>query len=79
MCNNKQIYILDSVCIPPRCMAELLHQVNDFKKAPAIAYWFGLHDYLVVSPTRANEAIQSETKANILLSSAAIAINNTGW
>jgi hypothetical protein len=60
-------------------MADLLHPINDFKNQPTIAYWFGLHDYLVISPTRSNEAIQTETKANILLSSAAIAINNTGW
>jgi hypothetical protein len=44
-----------------------------------LSLWFGLHDYLVISPTRANDVIQSETKGNILLSSASIAINNTGW
>lgn len=60
-------------------MADLLHAVNDFKNAPILAYWFGLHDYLVISPTRASDVIQNETKGNLLLSSAAIAINNTGW
>ncbi len=72
--------LITLACLPPRCMADLLSQLDDFKQSlPLISYWYGLHDYLVIYPMRTNDSIMTESKANILLSSIAIAINNTGW
>ena len=61
-------------------MAVLLSQFNDFKhNVPPVAEWFGLNDFLVITPTRSGEPITAESKANLLLSSASIAINTTAW
>jgi hypothetical protein len=74
--------------LPPKSMADLLNKTNDFKSnhnstnnlsTPIIAYWYGLCKFVVITPTRAANYIDNETKANIILSSAAVAINNTGW
>jgi hypothetical protein len=73
--------------LPPRAMAELLNKSNDFLlvssndahfNTPSLAYWFGLSRFVVITPTRANNYIDTEGRANIVLSSATIAINNTG-
>ncbi len=76
-----------SMNLPPRAMAELLNRTNDFKasvcsgglRPPGVAYWYGLSHFVVISPTRSSKFINSESKGNLALSSAAIAINNTGW
>jgi Rab3 GTPase-activating protein catalytic subunit len=88
---SRQQYIADNnpaslPNIPPKSMADLLNKSNDFQAyqsnnndTPSIAYWYGLCKYLTISPTRTTiDTITSESKANLLLSSAAIAINNTG-
>ncbi|XP_063789852.1 rab3 GTPase-activating protein catalytic subunit isoform X2 [Pseudophryne corroboree] len=62
----------------PVCMQDLLCMSNDF---PAIAHclvrWYGLREFVVVSPA-ANDAVISESKCNLLLSSVSIALGNTG-
>lgn len=73
--------------IPPKSMADLLSKTNDFKannfsnqiETPQIAYWYGLTQFVTISPTRENYAIEQESKANLILSSISIAINNSGW
>ena len=70
--------------LPPKSMADLLNRSYDFKvnnscsvKMPSVAYWYGLSSFVIISPTRSNVFIDNENKANVILSSAAIAINNT--
>ncbi|XP_018417310.1 PREDICTED: rab3 GTPase-activating protein catalytic subunit isoform X2 [Nanorana parkeri] len=62
----------------PVCMQDLLCTNNDF---PAIAHclvrWYGLREFVVISPA-ANDAVISESKCNLLLSSVSIALGNTG-
>jgi hypothetical protein len=75
----------DQANLPPKSMAELLNKSNDFllmsnsqMQTPSIAYWYGLSKFVVITPTRSSNHIDSESRANIVLSSAALAINNTG-
>lgn len=76
-----------SCSIPPKAMADLLSKTNDFRannfsnqiETPQIAYWYGLTQFVTISPTRENYSIEQESKANLLLSSVSIAINNSGW
>ena len=75
--------------LPPKSMADLLNKANDFKSftalnntsksTPPLAYWYGLCKFVTIKPVRSSNFIESERKANLMLSSAAIAINNTGW
>lgn len=72
--------------LPPKSMADLLNQSNDFQmsqfygsRTPLIAYWYGLCKFVTITPTRATDFISSESRAHVLLSSASIAINNMGW
>lgn len=73
------------VNLPPKSMADLLNQNNDFQAVsnnqsptPTIAYWFGLCKFVVLTPTRTNNFIDSESRAKVILSSISVAINNTG-
>lgn len=73
------------VNLPPRSMADLLDRTNDFQAVsinqthtPSLAYWFGLSKFVVLTPTRANSFIDSESRAKVILSSISVAINNTG-
>jgi Rab3 GTPase-activating protein catalytic subunit len=76
---ENELIIKDPMSLPPRSMADLLSVANDFKgNVPKLAEWYGLSDFLVIRPTRTSDLISTESKANILLSSACIAINNTG-
>ena len=74
------------VNLPPKSMADLLNKTNDFQTVtsnqaftPSLAYWYGLCQCVVISPTRNNSFIDTESRANVILSSISIAINNTGW
>lgn len=67
-------------------MADLLNKSNDFQTTcnnqvttPSIAFWYGLCRFVVISPTRSSNYIDTESRANVILSSISIAINNTGW
>ncbi len=85
--NNESSFNNLSNSLPPRSMADLLSKTNDFKvnnftrsiETPLLAYWYGLKQFVTISPTRENYAIEKESKANLLLSSASCAINNSGW
>ncbi|CAF0883999.1 unnamed protein product [Brachionus calyciflorus] len=87
--NNSQLEAdensVNLVNLPPKSMADLLNKTNDFQNVtssqtitPSIAYWYGLCRFLVISPTRNNSFIDTESRANVILSSISIAINNTG-
>lgn len=72
--------------LPPKSMADLLNKSNDFQNVtssqfntPSVAYFYGLCRFLVISPTRYYNFIDTESRANVILSSISIAINNTGW
>lgn len=74
------------VNLPPKSMADLLNKTNDFQNAtscqistPSVAYLYGLCRFLVISPTVNSIFIDTESRANVILSSISIAINNTGW
>lgn len=67
-------------------MADLLNKTNDFQNVtssqistPTVAYLYGLCRFLVISPTVNSIFIDTESRANVILSSISIAINNTGW
>ena len=44
-----------------------------------LSHWYGLREFLILSAKRNNDAIVDEDRANILLSSTAIAVSNVGW
>lgn len=44
-----------------------------------ISHWFGVREFLILSRTRNDTAVLDEGQANVLLSSAAIAVSNVGW
>lgn len=72
--------------LPPKAMADLLSKTNDFKtnnfshsiETPQLAYWYGISQFVTISPTRETYIIEQESKANLILSSASVAINNSG-
>ncbi|UJR36425.1 hypothetical protein I4U23_029148 [Adineta vaga] len=65
--------------IPPRAMADMMSRRNDFpSRSPYLSHWYGLREFLILAPKRNNDAISDEDRANILLSSAAIAVSNVG-
>jgi hypothetical protein len=43
-----------------------------------LCYRYGLQEFLVITPSQTSAAIDSESRAKILLSSVSIALNNTG-
>jgi len=50
---------------------------NDFPyKCHCLARWHGLREFVVIQPASASDAILQDSKANILLSSVAMAVNN---
>ncbi|CAN2390051.1 Rab3 GTPase-activating protein catalytic subunit [Pristimantis euphronides] len=59
-------------------MQDLLGTNNDFPPiAHCLVRWYGLREFVVISPA-ANDAVISESKCNLLLSSVSIALGNTG-
>jgi len=44
-----------------------------------LSHWYGLREFLILAPKRNNDAITDEDRANLLLSSTAIAVSNVGW
>lgn len=62
----------------PLALQDLLSTDNDFPpRAHCLVRWFGLREFLVIAPA-ANDAVISESKCNLLLSSVSIALGNTG-
>uniref|UniRef100_A0A8C1V924 Rab3 GTPase-activating protein catalytic subunit n=1 Tax=Cyprinus carpio TaxID=7962 RepID=A0A8C1V924_CYPCA len=67
----------EDVC--PLALQDLLCVNNDFPpRAHCLVRWFGVREFLVISPGAHCEAVVSESKCNLLLSSVSIALANTG-
>uniref|UniRef100_A0A8C9U1K2 Rab3 GTPase-activating protein catalytic subunit n=1 Tax=Scleropages formosus TaxID=113540 RepID=A0A8C9U1K2_SCLFO len=63
----------------PLAMKDLLCMSNDFpSRAHCLVRWYGLREFVVISPGANCEAIISESKCNLLLSSISISLANTG-
>ncbi|XP_013395929.1 rab3 GTPase-activating protein catalytic subunit-like [Lingula anatina] len=63
----------------PQPLQDILSMENDFpSRAHCLSRWYGIRDFVVISPGATSEAVTSETRINILMSSIAIAVNNTG-
>nr|XP_033801626.1 rab3 GTPase-activating protein catalytic subunit [Geotrypetes seraphini] len=62
----------------PESIQDLLYTNNDFPpRAHCLVRWYGLREFVVIAPA-ANDAVISESKCNLLLSSVSIALGNTG-
>nr|XP_042711522.1 rab3 GTPase-activating protein catalytic subunit isoform X4 [Chrysemys picta bellii] len=63
----------------PLSMQDLLCMDNDFPpRAHCLVRWYGLREFVVIAPAANNDAVLSESKCNLLLSSVSIALGNTG-
>ncbi|XP_063337894.1 rab3 GTPase-activating protein catalytic subunit isoform X1 [Pelmatolapia mariae] len=63
----------------PLAMQDLLCMNNDFPpRAHCLVRWFGIREFVVISPGTNCEAIISESKCNLLLSSISISLANSG-
>ncbi|CAL8342432.1 unnamed protein product [Boreogadus saida] len=63
----------------PLAMQDLLCMNNDFPpRAHCLVRWYGMREFLVISPGANCEAITSESKCNLLLSSVSISLANSG-
>ncbi|XP_047465417.1 rab3 GTPase-activating protein catalytic subunit isoform X2 [Mugil cephalus] len=63
----------------PMAMQDLLCMNNDFPpRAHCLVRWYGLREFVVISPGANCEAIISESKCNLLLSSISISLANSG-
>ncbi|CAM4952153.1 unnamed protein product [Rotaria socialis] len=81
--NNPQmttsVSIEKQAFVPPRAMADMMSRRNDFpSRSPYLSHWYGLREFLILSPKRNTDPIADESRANILLSSTAIAVSNVG-
>nr|XP_015213851.1 PREDICTED: rab3 GTPase-activating protein catalytic subunit isoform X3 [Lepisosteus oculatus] len=63
----------------PVAMQDLLCMNNDFPPiAHCLVRWYGLREFVVISPGANSDAVISESKCSLLLSSIAISLGNTG-
>uniref|UniRef100_A0A3Q2HRS7 Rab3 GTPase-activating protein catalytic subunit n=1 Tax=Equus caballus TaxID=9796 RepID=A0A3Q2HRS7_HORSE len=63
----------------PQAMQDLLCMNNDFPpRAHCLVRWYGLREFVVIAPAANSDAVLSESKCNLLLSSVSIALGNTG-
>ncbi|KAM6963507.1 rab3 GTPase-activating protein catalytic subunit isoform 2-T2 [Tautogolabrus adspersus] len=63
----------------PSAMQDLLCMNNDFPpRAHCLVRWYGIQEFVVITPGTNCEAIISESKCNLLLSSISIALANSG-
>uniref|UniRef100_A0A3B4XWG2 Rab3 GTPase-activating protein catalytic subunit n=1 Tax=Seriola lalandi dorsalis TaxID=1841481 RepID=A0A3B4XWG2_SERLL len=63
----------------PLAMQDLLCMNNDFPpRAHCLVRWYGMREFVVISPGANCEAIVSESKCNLLLSSISISLANSG-
>uniref|UniRef100_A0A3Q3AZ99 Rab3 GTPase-activating protein catalytic subunit n=1 Tax=Kryptolebias marmoratus TaxID=37003 RepID=A0A3Q3AZ99_KRYMA len=63
----------------PSAMQDLLCMHNDFPpRAHCLVRWYGLREFVVIVPGTNCEAIISESKCNLLLSSISISLANSG-
>lgn len=62
----------------PFCLADMMSKDNDFPpKAHCLVRWYGLREFVVIHPAKTNDAIMTEDRTKMLLSSVYIAVNNT--
>ncbi|NXX86160.1 RB3GP protein, partial [Urocolius indicus] len=74
--DGKEELVEDALPLP---MQDLLCMNNDFPpRAHCLVRWYGLREFVVLAPAANNDAILSESKCNLLLSSISIALGNTG-
>ncbi|GFY76264.1 rab3 GTPase-activating protein catalytic subunit [Trichonephila inaurata madagascariensis] len=67
----------DNECLP-FCLSDMMSRENDFPpKAHCLVRWYGLREFVVIHPAKANDAIMTEDRTKMLLSSVTIAVNNT--
>ncbi|KAM6897052.1 rab3 GTPase-activating protein catalytic subunit [Xenentodon cancila] len=63
----------------PVAVQDILCKENDFPpRAHCLVRWFGLREFVVITPGANCEAIISESKCNLLLSSISVSLANTG-
>uniref|UniRef100_A0A8C9YBA7 Rab3 GTPase-activating protein catalytic subunit n=1 Tax=Sander lucioperca TaxID=283035 RepID=A0A8C9YBA7_SANLU len=63
----------------PLAMQDLLCMNNDFPpRAHCLVRWYGIREFVVINPGTNCEAIISESKCNLLLSSISISLANSG-
>ncbi|XP_037547652.1 rab3 GTPase-activating protein catalytic subunit [Nematolebias whitei] len=63
----------------PSAMQDLLYMHNDFPpRAHCLVRWYGLREFVVITPGTNCEAVISESKCNLLLSSISISLANSG-
>ncbi|XP_037319315.2 rab3 GTPase-activating protein catalytic subunit isoform X1 [Pungitius pungitius] len=63
----------------PVAMQDLLCMNNDFPpRAHCLVRWYGIREFVVISPGTNCEVITSESKCNLLLSSISISLANSG-
>ncbi|XP_039990752.1 rab3 GTPase-activating protein catalytic subunit isoform X2 [Xiphias gladius] len=63
----------------PLAMQDLLCMNNDFPpRAHCLVRWYGIREFVVITPGTNCEAIISESKCNLLLSSVSISLANSG-
>ena len=61
----------------PLPLADAMAMENDFpSKCHCLARWHGLREFVSIQPASVSDAILQDSKANILLSSVAMAVNN---
>ncbi|XP_053386615.1 rab3 GTPase-activating protein catalytic subunit-like [Mercenaria mercenaria] len=65
--------------ITPTVYGDLMNMDNDFpSRAHCICRWYGLQDFVTLSPANNTEAVLGESKAKLLLSSVNIALTDAG-
>ena len=53
---------------------------NDFpSRAHCLCRWYGLREFVVLSPAPGMEDVMTESRANMVLGSVSIALANTSW
>ncbi|NXC20792.1 RB3GP protein, partial [Corythaeola cristata] len=74
--DGREELVEDALPLP---MQDLLCMNNDFPpRAHCLVRWYGLREFVVIAPAANNDAVLSESKCNLLLSSISIALGNTG-
>ena len=64
----------------PVVWQDMMSSVNDFPdRAHCLCRYYGLKQFVTIVPAAGMDDIMTEGRANILMSSVAIAISNTAW
>lgn len=61
------------------CVSAGLLRTRNVLFFPLCLSRYGLREFVVIAPAANNDAVVSESKCNLLLSSISIALGNTGW